>query len=407
MMKPRAFPLPKDVLTALSMLQEAGYEAFVVGGAVRDHLSGLPVHDYDLTTNAAPEEIMHVFQAFAMRTQGLRHGTVTIVFPNMPLEITTYRAESAYPDHRHPDHVTFSNDLIQDCARRDFTMNAICYHPRYGYIDPFNGIDDIRRKKIRTVGDPMLRFDEDALRILRALRFASIYGFTIVAETAQAMYKKRDTLCYIHAERIRDEWVRTMLGAHFPEILHSYRAIFTVFLPELKTIRNDPTLLNKLKTAILRQGDIDILMALLFSGMVQPNVPSVLSRLHFAAKDRQTICALYSLRHAPIATQADLLHILQQASPFLSEFILFYELLHADIHDLEKRLHLLLKEGAVYSLSSLAVDGNDLCDEHIPPVLRGQLLNDVLEEVIQGRLANKKADQLAFIRAKVPPDKRS
>lgn len=264
MMKPRAFPLPKDVLTALSMLQEAGYEAFVVGGAVRDHLSGLPVHDYDLTTNAAPEEIMHVFHAFAMRTQGLRHGTVTVLFPNMPLEITTYRAESAYPDHRHPDHVTFSNDLIQDCARRDFTMNAICYHPCYGYIDPFNGIDDIRRKKIRTVGDPMLRFDEDALRILRALRFASVYGFTIVAETAQAMYKRRDTLCYIHAERIRDEWVRTMLGAHFPEILHSYRAIFTVFLPELKTIRKDHTLLNKLKTAILRQGDIDILMALLF-----------------------------------------------------------------------------------------------------------------------------------------------
>lgn len=404
-MKPHDFPLPQAVLTALSLLQKAGYEAFVVGGAVRDHLLGLPIHDYDLTTAARPQEIIRVFQAFAIRTQGLSHGTVTVLFPDMPLEITTYRAESSYHDHRHPDHVTFTADLTQDCARRDFTMNAICYHPHLGYIDPFDGIRAIRQKKICTVGAPCRRFEEDALRILRALRFASVYGFTIEDETAQAMYQKRDTLRYIHMERIHDEWTGAMAGARFPDILFAYRDIFTVFLPELARVPDDYPLRKMLHEAKHRHGDADILMALLLSAMQPPSVSAVLSRLKFPAENRRRISDLYALRNAAVATKADLLHILQKAAPILSQFILFYALLHPDCADLEPRFRQLIQDGAVYSLTDLAVNGHDLLD--VPPPLRGHLLKTMLEEVIQGRLPNKKADLLAFMRTQIPPDRHS
>lgn len=406
-MKQDDFQLPDAVITALTLLEKAGREAFVVGGAVRSHLLGLPIHDYDLATDAVPEEILRIFRAFPHHAQGLRHGTVTVLFPHMPVEITTYRTESVYPDHRHPASVTFTRDLKQDCSRRDFTINALCYHPAHGYIDYFHGLADIRAKKIRTVGNPERRFEEDALRILRALRFASVYGFTIVEETEKAMYEKRDALRYISAERIHDEWVRTLKGAAFPSVFFSYRAIFAVFFAELETIQNDSLLRHALKAASLQKGDAVVLSAILFACMDTPDIAAILTRLKFAVKDRRIIGALYALRNAPIATRADLLHILQQAASFLPKFILFYEALHPSVHGLEKRLLQLQTQGAVYTVAALAVNGQDLLDMQIPARLRGALLNRVLEEVIRGRLANEKAEQLAFIRAQVPPDRHS
>ncbi|MBQ6356084.1 MAG: hypothetical protein IJI52_03190 [Solobacterium sp.] len=171
--------LPYPVQECLSLLNESGYEAFVVGGAVRDMYLGRPVHDYDITTNALPEQMKQVFASHRTVETGLKHGTLTVITGQMQVEITTYRTESQYGDHRHPDAVAFTSDLAADCARRDFTINAMCFHPLEGVIDFFHGEDDLRRHIIRTVNDPAERFREDALRILRALRFAAELDFTM------------------------------------------------------------------------------------------------------------------------------------------------------------------------------------------------------------------------------------
>ena len=179
----KAFPLPSYVRKALRALNDAGYEAYVVGGAVRSWLLGIEIHDYDLTTSALPEEMEQVFHEQKIVETGIKHGTITVLFGRKPVEITTYRTETGYQDHRHPDHVAFTRSLKEDCARRDFTINALCYGLKDGLIDFYGGREDLQNFLIRTVGDPEQRFEEDALRVLRALRFAAQLGFEIEPET--------------------------------------------------------------------------------------------------------------------------------------------------------------------------------------------------------------------------------
>ena len=172
--------LPPQVNTAFEMLEAAGYEAFLVGGAVRDYVrDNSPAKDWDITTNALPEQVKAVFSDFHLIETGLKHGTVTVVIDHKPLEITTYRIDGEYSDHRHPDSVTFARNLKDDMERRDFTMNALAYNPKTGVIDFVGGKADIAKGLVRCVGDPNRRFREDGLRALRALRFASVYGMAI------------------------------------------------------------------------------------------------------------------------------------------------------------------------------------------------------------------------------------
>ena len=171
--------LPDYVLKAMNELKKAGYECFVVGGAVRSFFLNAPVHDYDLTTDALPSQMKQVFASWHTFDTGIQHGTITVLSDHHPLEITTYRKDSAYKDHRHPDHVEFTSALMEDCARRDFTINALCYDPQVGIRDFYGGQKDIENGIIRCIGDPFQRFDEDALRILRAIRFASQLSFDI------------------------------------------------------------------------------------------------------------------------------------------------------------------------------------------------------------------------------------
>jgi len=169
--------LPQHVNTALAMLEAAGFEAFLVGGAVRDYVrGGSPAADWDIATNALPQQVKGVFAGFRLSESGLKHGTVAVLMDPGPLEITTYRIDGAYSDHRHPDTVRFTRELREDLKRRDFTMNALAYHPRTGVVDFTGGLEDISNGLVRCVGDPDRRFREDGLRILRALRFASAFG---------------------------------------------------------------------------------------------------------------------------------------------------------------------------------------------------------------------------------------
>ena len=185
--------IPDYVSEILQILNAHHYEAYVVGGAIRNHLLHLPAHDYDVTTNALPQQLKEVFQNYATIDTGIQHGTVTVLINHHPVEITTYRKDSAYTDHRHPSSVTFTSELQEDCKRRDFTINAMCYHPSCGILDFFSGQQDLNNHILRCIGNPEERFEEDALRILRALRFAARLNFTIEENTSRTLIQKKET----------------------------------------------------------------------------------------------------------------------------------------------------------------------------------------------------------------------
>lgn len=202
--------IPDDVLTILNTLQKNNYEAYVVGGCIRDSLMGKTPKDWDITTNATPEQVKECFELNRILDTGLQHGTVTIVLNGVGYEVTTYRIDGEYTNHRQPDFVLYSKSIVDDLKRRDFTINAIAYNPTTGFVDPFNGIKDIQKKIIRCVGDPNVRFEEDALRILRAIRFANILQFSIVRRTKKAMLDKAYLLENISVERINVEFSKTL-----------------------------------------------------------------------------------------------------------------------------------------------------------------------------------------------------
>ena len=226
--------LPSQVHTALDRLEAAGWEAFVVGGAVRDALRGCAAGDWDITTNAEPEQVERVFSGERLIETGLRHGTVTVLLDGLPLEITTYRVDGGYSDHRRPDSVTFTRSLRDDLLRRDFTMNALAYNPQTGLVDICGGAEDLARGVVRCVGEPERRFREDGLRILRALRFASVLGFTIEPETAAAIHRCAELLRYLAAERVLSELTKLLCGQNAGAVLREFSDVLAVPIPELR-----------------------------------------------------------------------------------------------------------------------------------------------------------------------------
>lgn len=225
--------IPAHAAFILNRLNDAGFSAYVVGGCVRDSLLGVTPKDWDVCTSARPEEMARVFRDCHVVETGLKHGTLTVVLDHEPYEVTTFRVDGAYTDHRHPDGVTFVTDVREDLARRDFTVNAMAYHPEEGVIDAFGGLEDLRAGRIRCVGEARVRFDEDALRILRALRFAAVYGFSIEEETAAAIHALKDTLSGVAMERIRVEVAKLLCGKACGNILRDYADVLAVPLPEL------------------------------------------------------------------------------------------------------------------------------------------------------------------------------
>lgn len=230
--------LSDGVKVIISKLNSYGFEAFAVGGCVRDCVIGLVPHDWDICTNAKPEQIKHCFKDFDTFDSGIKHGTISVIYKRSIYEITTYRIDGEYLDSRHPESVEFTNDITKDLARRDFTVNAMAYNEEKGLVDPFGGIQDVSRKIIKCVGDPDKRFDEDALRILRALRFASVYGFSIDKKTSDSVKNKSYLLRNIAYERIAAEFNKLLCGKNVEEILNGYKEVFSVFIPEFKPMFN-------------------------------------------------------------------------------------------------------------------------------------------------------------------------
>jgi tRNA nucleotidyltransferase (CCA-adding enzyme) len=225
--------IPIEVEEILKLLSDNGYEAYIVGGCVRDSILGRTPHDWDICTSAKPTEVIDLFDGYRVIETGLQHGTVTVMLNYIPFEITTYRIDGAYSDNRRPDSVEFTTDINEDLSRRDFTINAMAYNLEKGLVDPFNGRYDINMKLVRCVGDSSHRFQEDALRILRAMRFSIQLGFRIVDKTYYAMLDNKSLVKNVSAERINSELVK-MLSANKPVLNHFNRCrdIIAEFIPE-------------------------------------------------------------------------------------------------------------------------------------------------------------------------------
>lgn len=225
--------LPAYVLDCIRLLENSNHEAYAVGGCVRDALLGLQPQDYDLCTDASPDQIKSIFSRFRLVLAGEKHGTVTVLTDGGPVEITTFRTEGGYRDNRHPDWVAFVTDVKEDLSRRDFTINAMAYSPSRGLVDPWNGRWDLAAGILRTVGDPAIRFSEDALRILRGMRFAARYRLTVEAQTRQAMLEKAYLLPHLAAERIFCELSKLLVLVSRTDLL-DFAPVFAQIIPELQ-----------------------------------------------------------------------------------------------------------------------------------------------------------------------------
>ena len=253
--------IPHHIQTVLDTLNKAGHEAYVVGGCVRDSLMGKQPNDWDVCTSALPEETKACFPNHQTIDIGMQHGTVGVIFQMKDsgcvdccdtyydvVEITSYRIDGDYKDSRHPDEVHFTKKIEEDLARRDFTMNAIAYNPKDGYVDPYRGQDDIKAQRIRAVGNPQQRFAEDALRIMRGLRFAVQFGFEIEKTTAEAMQNLADTVHRVSAERVQAELGKLIAGGFVDRVMEEHggtleravpgiRCVPVAHLPNIKTVR--------------------------------------------------------------------------------------------------------------------------------------------------------------------------
>ncbi len=225
--------VPDYVVKAIELLEKGGFEAYCVGGCVRDSLLGCEPSDWDVCTSATPEEMKVCFEGLRTIDTGIRHGTLTVIVDRNPLEITTYRTDGAYASHRRPVSVNFIRELSGDISRRDFTVNAMCCDKNGAVTDMFGGTEDLSRKIIRCVGDPEERFEEDALRIMRALRFASTLSFEIETETADALFRKKNLLEYISVERVFSELKKLICGRNAAKVLDDYKEIIASVIPEI------------------------------------------------------------------------------------------------------------------------------------------------------------------------------
>lgn len=372
---------------AICRLEACGYECYAVGGCVRDSLLGALPHDWDLTTSATPPEMKAAFADCRVIETGIQHGTVTVLYQKEPLEITTFRKDGAYADNRHPTAVTFSKTVEDDLSRRDFTVNAMAYHPEKGLIDLFGGREDLKNKRIRCVGDPETRFNEDGLRILRAVRFASALGFVLEEATARAVRNCAFLLDGIAKERIREEFSKLLLGKTPAAILRDYPEVFTRFLPEIIPISRRT--LDFLERAPL---DLPLRLALLFGSA--EDAKAALLRLRYDNETQKKTVDLIGLQAGALDFGTVGLRRLLREYPAetVERLLTLSECTGTDTHAARETLQAILSRGDCVSLSALAVSGTDLIALGIPAGKRvGAVLETLLDRVIDGDLPNEKA----------------
>ena len=391
--------IPEYAAQIIRRIEDAGFEAYIVGGSVRDSLMGRPVHDYDLTTSAVPDEMLAIFSRPGDRVlpTGIKHGTVSVRGGDEWLEITTYRVDGSYSDGRHPDSVLFTRALADDLSRRDFTVNAMAYSDRSGIVDLFGGRDDIRRRVIRCVGDPELRFTEDALRILRAFRFAARLGFSIDADTLRAATELRGRLALIAAERKAAELCGLLAADDPAPTLRLMRAcgVLGVILPDVIG-RLDAA--GDCFGAVSRvRADAAIRLGTLLRGVPREEVEACVKNLKFSNDDCKKTVAAATFPLPTDAGEASLRRFAGAYGPH-ADTVLAAAAAHgerlpdgSDAAEARKKLAAVLASGAPLTLKSLAVNGNDLAAAGIAKGREtGRILAALLAEVLEDPSRNER-----------------
>lgn len=435
--------LPDGARSIIEVLQQSGFEAYVVGGCVRDSLWELTPHDWDICTSAKPEDIVRCFQGkYRIIETGLKHGTVTVVMPDEKYEVTTFRIDGNYSDNRRPDSVTFTDDLTADLARRDFTINAMAYNDEAGLVDPFNGFYDLYSWRISCVGDPAARFHEDGLRILRALRFASVFAFRIDEQTATAIHECKGLLKNIAAERINAELCKLLRGLVPTRVLSEYKDVITTIIPELAPCvgfeQNNPyhcfNVYDHITSAVgyCREDDIVIKLALLLHDIGKPHcytedekgghfhghgvvshdiAEKVLANLRFDNKTRDAVLELVLYHDSTIEPTVPVVkRWLNKIGD--AQFMKLLKMREADIRahsqkafdrsfsrlaDLWAVFNKVMRERPCFTLKDLAINGYDVMRLGVPKGKQvGVILNAALDGVISGELANTREDLIEF-----------
>ncbi len=426
--------IPANIKTVIKRLEDRGFEAYIVGGCVRDSLMGLSPADYDITTNALPDQIKNCFSDTSTIDTGIRHGTVTVVLNGENIEITTYRIDGEYKDNRHPENVSFTDKLTEDLSRRDFTINAMAYSDRTGIIDRFGGQRDLCNHIIRCVGDPELRFKEDALRILRALRFAACFGFSIESVTSLAVHERCHLLNNISAERIRDELTKLICGKYPAGVLIDYSDVITKIIPEFKpcvnfdqrsVIQAYDVWTHTAYAVENSKNDTSVRLALFFHDIEKPSCFSpddegegrfplhekkgadtaekIMKRLKFDNKTIARVCCLIKYHYVtPVSDRIVVKKLLSEIGE--KNLVLLLEVIKGDSRSkssvaLEKIsvadsmkicMYDVLRNGEAYCESMLAVNGTDLEEEGFSGKEIGDAKKMLLELVIEGKAENTK-----------------
>ena len=434
--------IPENIKYIIKLLEQCGHEAYVVGGCVRDSLMNIQPHDYDITTSATPDQMIEALEGVRIFKTGIQHGTITAVVDKENIEITTFRIDGEYEDNRRPKEVGFTKKISEDISRRDFTINAIAYNPNIGYIDIFNGAEDVENRMIRAVGCAERRFNEDALRILRGLRFASRLGFTIEEKTAKAMRENKRLLDNISKERIATELKGILMGKYAGKILMDFSDIIIQFIPEIKPCvgfeQNNPYHIYDVYEHTARTIDNSpfeehIRLAMLFHDTGKPSCYSetdnrghfyghsnisekialqVMDRLKMDNLTKNTVTTL--VKYHDINFLAKEKWVKKWMVRLGSEmFFKLVDVKKADdqakseialknLPELDKIINIaekILKDKLCISLKSLDIKGNDIMDEFgIEGKRVGEMLNLAFKEVVSNRCHNNKEDIIKFLK---------
>ena len=432
--------IPKRIKAVLDKLEQGGFEAYIVGGCVRDSILGNTPKDYDITTSASPDEIKSCLSEYNTIDTGIKHGTVTVVSEGENVEVTTFRIDGEYSDHRHPESVRFSDKLSDDLSRRDFTINAMAYNPKTGLIDLFDGQKDLFCRKLRCVGEPASRFEEDALRIMRALRFSSELSFEIDASTASAIFKMKELLKSVSQERLSKELVLLLTGRSPYNVLTRFSSVLAVIIPEIlpcigfdqRSRYHSYDVWNHIAYSVEYSAPLpDVRLALLFHDIGKPQcftmddegaghfinhekisaeiAEDVLKRMKFPTNTIKRVENLIKYHYiTPVDDHKVVRRLLSKVGE--EDFFLLAEVMKGDnrakqsfcfervhtIDSMQNKAREIIAEDQCFKVSDLAVSGNDMISLGLNGADIGKALEALLDAVIGENAENTRESLMSY-----------
>ncbi|MGN0599323.1 MAG: CCA tRNA nucleotidyltransferase [Oscillospiraceae bacterium] len=431
--------IPENVKKILNALEKSGYEAYIVGGCVRDSILGKDPRDYDVTTSALPEEVKACLVGFNVIETGLKHGTLTVVSGDDYVEVTTFRIDGEYLDHRRPESVEYANNLADDLSRRDFTINAMAYNAKIGIVDNYGGQKDLFRQVVRCVGNPCIRFDEDALRIIRALRFASELGFEIDLPTENAIHEMKNLLLNVASERLAKEFELLIMGSSPANVLVSFADVFGTLFPEIMPCvgfdqHSRYHIYDVWKhTAVAIENSVadrEVRLALFFHDIAKPKccvfdeegsghfpghesesaemAEMIMHRMNFSSETIKCVTQLIKFHYVtPIDDEKVVKKLLSAVGP--QYFFKLTEMMKSDsrakqsicferaqiLEAMEAKAKLILHNKECISISQLDIKGTDIAALGVQGSRIGEILDELLMMHIDEKVRNEKAELIS------------